>query len=61
MWVIGRLKALGASEQELLSVLRAHVLSVLQFSTLAWSTLLKVQESNQIESVFPNWAILVVC
>ena len=51
MWVVRRLKALGASEQELLSVLRAQVLSVLQFATPAWSTLLTVQESNQIESV----------
>ena len=50
---------LGASEQELLSVLRAQVLSVLQFATPAWSTLLTVQESNQIESVLRTGLYLV--
>ena len=59
MWVVRRLKALGASEQELLSVLRAQVLSVLQFATPAWSTLLTVQESNQIESVLRTGLYLV--
>jgi hypothetical protein len=59
MWVIRRLKALGASEKELLSVLRAQVLSVLQFATPAWSTLLTVQESNQIESVLRTGLYLV--
>ena len=35
MWVIRRLKALGASEKELLIVLRAQLLGVLQFATPA--------------------------
>ena len=43
MWVIRRLKALGASEKELLSVLRAQVLRVLQFATPPWRTLLTVK------------------
>ena len=59
MWVIRRLKALGTSEQELLSVLRAQVFGVLQFATTAWSTLITVQESNQIESVLQTGLCLV--
>ena len=59
MWVIRRLKALGASEKELLSVLRAQVLGVLQFATPAWSTLLTVKLSNQIESVLRTGLYLV--
>ena len=59
MWVIRRLKALGAGEQELLKVFRAQVLSVLQFATPAWSTLLTGQESNRIESVLRTGLYLV--
>ena len=59
MWLVRRLKALGASEQELLSVLRAQVLSVLQFAIPAWSTLLAVQESNKIKSVLRTGLYLV--
>ena len=59
MWVVRRLKALGAGEQELLKVLRAQVLSVLQFATPAWSTLLTGQESNRIESVLRTGLYLV--
>ena len=59
MWVVRRLKALGASEQELLNVLRAQVLSVLQFATPAWSTLITVLESNRIESVLRTGLYIV--
>ena len=59
MWVIRRLKALGASEKELLNVLRAQVLSVLQFATPAWSTLITAQESAQIEAVLKTGLYLV--
>jgi hypothetical protein len=59
MWVVRRLKALGASEKELLNVLRAQVLSVLQFATPAWSTLITGQESNRIESVLRTGLYLV--
>ena len=55
MWVVRRLKALGASEQELLNVLRAQVLSVLHFASPAWSTQITVQENTQIESVYRGW------
>ena len=59
MWVVRRLKTLGASEQDLLKVLRAQVLSVLQFATPAWSTLLTVAESTKIESVLKTGLYLV--
>ena len=59
MWVVRRLKTLGASEKELLSVLKAQVLSVLQFATPAWSTLITQRESAQIESVLKTGLYLV--
>jgi hypothetical protein len=51
MWVIRRLKALGACETDLLSVLRCQVLSVLQFAVPAWTTMITKAESNSIEQV----------
>ena len=51
MWVIRRLKALGACEADLLSVLRCQVLSVLQFAVPAWTTMITKSESNSIETV----------
>ena len=51
MWVIRRLKALGACEADLLDVLRCQVLSVLQFAVPAWTTMLTKAESKSIESV----------
>ena len=59
MWVVRRLKSMGASEADLLKVLRAQVLSVLQFATPAWSTLLTVLESAKIESVLKTGLYLV--
>ena len=50
---------LGAGEQDLLNVLRAQVLSVLQFATPAWSTLLTLAESARIESVLRTGLHLV--
>ena len=51
MWIIRRLKALGASEADLLNVLRCQVLSVLQFAVPAWTTMITQAESKSIESV----------
>ena len=51
MWIVRRQKALGASEQDLVKVFRAQVLSVLQFASPAWSTLITAHESARIESV----------
>ena len=51
MQVIRRLKALGACEADLLSVLRCQVLSVLQFAVPAWTTMITKAESNSIEQV----------
>ena len=51
MWIVRRLKALGASEADLLKVLRCQVLSVLQFAVPAWTTMLTKAESRSIEAV----------
>ena len=51
MWIIRRLKSLGASEADLLSVLRCQVLSVLQFAVPAWTTMLTKAEARNIEAV----------
>ena len=59
MWVVRRLKALGAGKHELLKVLCAQVLSVLQFAMSAWSTLLTGEKSNRIESVLRTGLYLV--
>ena len=50
MWIIRRLKTLGASEVDLLRVLRYQVLSVLQFAVPAWTTMIRKAESRSIES-----------
>ena len=59
MWVIRRLKNMGANEEDLLKVLKSQVLSVLQFATPAWSTLLTVLESARIESILKTGLFLV--
>ena len=59
MCIVRRLKTLRASEQDLSKVLRAQVLSVLQFSTPAWSTLLTAVESARIESDLKTGLFLV--
>ena len=59
MWVVRRLKALGASEQDLLNVLRAQVLSVLHFASPAWSTQITAQENRMIEAVLKAGLYLV--
>ena len=59
MWIVRRLKSLGANESELLKVLRAQVLSVLQFASPAWSTQITAHESARIESVLKTGLYLV--
>ena len=59
LWIVRRLKALGASEQDLVKVLRAQVLSVLQFASPAWSTLITAHKSARIESVLKTGLFLV--
>ena len=59
MWVVRRLKALGASEKNMLRVLRTQVLSHLQFASPPWSTQLTGKESSQIESVLQTGLFLV--
>jgi hypothetical protein len=59
MWIVRRLKALGASTEDLLKVLRAQVLSVLQFAIPVWSTLISTSEAAQIESVLKTGLYLI--
>ena len=59
MWILRRLKAFGATEKEMLDVLRCQLLSVLQFAKSAWTTLLSQYESNTIETVQETGLYLV--
>ena len=59
MWIIRRLKSMGASPEQMLPVLRAQVLSTLNFASPAWSTMLSMSEKNQIESVLKTGLYLV--
>ena len=49
MWIVRRLKMLGASRQRLVDVLQKQVLSVLLLAVPAWDCLLTVQERTNIE------------
>ena len=51
MWIVRRLKALGASRTRLVDVLQKQVLSVLQLAVPAWDCLLTAQERTDIERV----------
>ena len=55
MWIIRRLKALGASRSCLLDVLQKQVLSVLQLAVPAWDCFLTCQERTYLERVLKNW------
>ena len=59
MWIIRRLVSLGASEADLLKVLRCQVLSVLQFAVPAWTTMLTKAEVRSIEAVQKTGLYLV--
>ena len=59
MWVVRRLKALRAVEQEIINVLCAEVLSVLKFAKPAWITLVTARESSDIEYVLKTGILLV--
>ena len=51
MWIIRRLKALGASRARLLDVLQKQVLSVLNLAVTAWDSFLTSQERTDLERV----------
>ena len=51
MWIIRRLKALGASRARLLDVLQKQVLSVLHLAVPAWDCFLTCQERVDLERV----------
>ena len=49
LWIIRRLKALGASRRRLIDVLQKQVLSALQLGVAAWESLLSSQERTDLE------------
>ena len=51
MWILRRLKALGASRRRLIDVLQKQVLSTLQLGVPAWDCMLTEQEKVDIERV----------
>ena len=51
MWIIRRLKALGASRNSLIDVLQKQVLSVLNLAVPAWDCFLTCQERTDLERV----------
>ena len=51
MWIIRRLKGLGATKTRLLDVLQKQVLSVLNLGVPAWDSLLTEQEKEDFERV----------
>ena len=51
MWIIWRLKVIGASRSRLLDVLQKEVLSVLQLAVPAWDCFLTGQERTDLERV----------
>ena len=51
MWIIRRLKMLGASRSRLIDVLQKQVLSVLQLAVPAWDCFLTCQERTDLERV----------
>ena len=54
------MKTLGASEKELLSVLRAQLLSVLQFATPAWSDPHYSEGECSNKVIAQNWPVFGV-
>ena len=51
MWILRRLKALGATRIRLLDVLQKQILSVLNLGVPAWDSLLTEQEKEDFERV----------
>jgi hypothetical protein len=51
MWIVRRLKAMGASRSRLLDVLQKQVISVLQLAVPAWDCFLTCQERADLERV----------
>ena len=51
MWMLRRLKPLGANRSELLEIYQTQIRSVLEFAVAAWNSGLTIQQRNQIERV----------
>ena len=59
MWIVRRLKVLGASRTRLRDVLQKQVLGVLQLALPAWEWLLTAQERIDIECVLRTGLIII--
>ena len=51
MWMLRRLKPLGANTSELLEIYRTQIRSVLEFAVAAWNPGLTLKQINQLECV----------
>ena len=51
MWMLRRLKPLGANTSELLEIYRTQIRSVLEFAVAAWNPGLTLKQINQLERV----------
>ena len=51
VWMLRRLKALGASKQSLLDIYYKHIRSILEFASPAWTGSLTLKENRRIERV----------
>ena len=49
MWIVRRLKALGASEKELVEVLQQQIVSICEVGVPYWGPMITVTESNMLE------------
>ena len=49
MWIIRRLKALGASQNELIEVLQQQIVSICEVGVPFWGPMITVAESNMLE------------
>ena len=60
MWVLRRLKGMGATRARLLDVLQKQVLSVLNLGVPAWDCLMTEQEKEVFERVLKT-GLKIIC
>ena len=61
LWMIRRLKNLGASHSELLDIYQKQVRSVLELAVPVWQPLITKQEKRQIERVQRCAFSIILC
>ena len=49
MWIIRRLKSLGASDEELIEILKQQIVSICEVGVPFWGPMITVAESNMLE------------